>query len=209
MSEPISKLNDLRQELRMAYRVVAGLIFMGVLLAAGFIMMPRQFTVHYPPDLSRSMTMRLGEVPPSTVYAFAALFMEHLNYCKTDCSSEYLNNINTNRSFLTDRCYTELSNHFKHNEGLYKGRTRRLMPTAESIYAIDKVRQVSANSWVVTDVWMLEERVRAQELRTNHIRYPIRVERAYLPQHLNPYQLQLDCFDGEPERVAELTPKNS
>ncbi len=49
------------------------------LLIVALIMMPRMITLYYPPDLSTSTEMKIGDIPETSVYGFAYTVFQQLN----------------------------------------------------------------------------------------------------------------------------------
>ena len=167
------------------------------------VAMPSRLTVYIPPDTSKSMMLRVNEIPHASVYTFAHMFLEILNYCPNDCKTDYQDNLNSMHSLITDQCRVQLENHLNRQSDLYIYRSRKLIPVTGQAYSPEKVIQRSNRTWIVNETYELEERVRSTDIRKTRLFYPMRIVRVDMPVDLNPYQLQFDCFEGAPFRVDE------
>ncbi len=200
---PKSLPERLRQELRYRDRII-GMLFILLILGGVFVAtMPSRLTVFIPPDTSKSMLVRLNDVPHPSVYTFAHMFLEHLNYCPKDCKTDFLDNLHSMHSLITDQCRATLENHVQRQGDLYMYRSRKLVPIVGEVYRPNKVIQRSDRAWVVNETYELEERIRGTEIRKTRLFYPMRIVRVDMPIDINPYQMQFDCFEGSPIRVDE------
>lgn len=204
-NKPVGALEGLEQDIRYRDRLIGGLVFALVVIGIGVLRIPTQLTIYHPPDLSKGEVTRLGDIPPTTVYAFAVLFIERLMYCEKDCDVDYKQTLERNRAFITEQCYTQLTSHYENNRQLYKNRTRKLIPLDSSVFDYKKVNQLAENRWVVTETFEFDERIRGEALRSFNMKYPLQIIKKNMSTTLNPYQMQLDCFAGDPERVQSRT----
>jgi integrating conjugative element protein (TIGR03746 family) len=203
MSKPLSILEMLKQDVRYRDRIIISLVLMLVLLSAAFVRMPNQISVYHPPDLAlNGQTTRIGEVPPSTVYAFASTFFERLMYCKNDCGEDYPNALINMKTYLTPGCFNQLKDHYENNLGLYKNRTRSINADENDIgFSFDKVQQINKKTWHVTENYILSEHVRSMPVRDVLMRYPLKIVKSNASTQINAYQMQLDCFFDDPKRI--------
>ena len=204
MSKPLSALEAVKQDVRYRDRIIIGLMVILVLIASALVMIPTQISVYHPPDLSQNgQTTRIGEVPPSTVYAFAATFFERMMYCKDDCGQDYPNALISMKTYLTPECFNQLKDHYEANTGLYKNRTRSInADETDAGFRFEKVKQVDRSTWYVTENYFLQEHVRGTPVRQTLMRYPLRIVKSNASTQLNAFQLQLDCFYEEPSRLT-------
>ena len=75
------KFNEYLREIRFLRRALFGMIIAVGVLGVAFLRFPRLIEIHTAPDISKSFTQKIGEVPPATVYGFARTLWETLNYC--------------------------------------------------------------------------------------------------------------------------------
>ena len=55
----------------------------------GWSQAPKHLTVHIPPDLRSGAVLKIDEVPPSNVYAFAFYIFQQLNRWPNDGTRDY------------------------------------------------------------------------------------------------------------------------
>lgn len=210
MSKPIDKSKLQQQEIRYRDRIIFALLVILVIFAGAYIRFPQTIEVHNIPSLENKLTTKIGYMPPSSVYSFAIMLWETINYCEADCGTEYVANLNRSRPFLTEACYFELKNHAEKNKQLLQNRSRQLTMLDNTIFDFDKVKQVNKDAWVVTETFGYDETVGGNRLslRKFNMKYPLRVIRTNVSENFNPYQLQLDCFADKPERVEDTKSKS-
>ncbi len=197
MAKPKDKLELFIQENRYLKRVIV--LFFIVIIFLGFAIwrLPNQFVVYTAPDVTKGFVQKTGTVPPSTVYGFARMLWETLNYCEDDCAREYPQKIDDYKNYLTRSCRHDLLSHFESNKQLYNYRSRMLLPSDNSLFSNDKIKQVSNGVWFVKLEYTLRDDVRNIETRNNLMYYPIKVVRSNKPLTLNPVNLEIDCYFGD------------
>ena len=198
MSKPLSVLEQERQNSRYKDRllIVAGVFLL--LLTVAYFRMPTKFVVYQPPVADEMYIAKIGTVPPTSVYSFSNIMLDRLLRCASDCEKDVLQNLQVNRSFLTESCFHDLETHVKINPQLYKNRTRELLPVDATIFSFDKVQMINGKTWLVTENYRLDTKVRGQSLRNEEFKYTMRVLKTSQSPDINPYQLQLDCYIAEP-----------
>lgn len=199
-----NKNEEQKQELRFKNRIIFVLLLIVAFSMYKFATYPSQITIHTAPDISRSFVQKVGDVPKTTIYGFARTLWETLNFCETDCTVDFPKKIETYKEFLTKACYKELKNHFDFNKRLYSGRTRRLLPTDNSIFDLSRVEQISSATWVVNLEYMLDDDINGITTRKQIMNYSLEVSSSQVPTQFNPWGLAINCHSEEPKVVEYL-----
>lgn len=205
--EAKNKLKAHLQESRFLKRIIVVLVLLLFVLAYAVYTIPRQITVYQPPDVSKAFLQEQGNVPLETVYHFARLLWENINYCEEDCAQEYLGQLDKYSGYLSKDCKRQLTNHFKQHRGSYQYRNRMLVPTEdpkENLFSEDKVERISSNLWYTNLTYILKDEVRGLDVRNNKILYPLKIIRSNRPRAVNPLRLEVDCYiDKQGPRLIE------
>jgi integrating conjugative element protein (TIGR03746 family) len=199
-----NKFDELRKQMRYRDRLILALLGVLVLVIVGWMQAPKDITVHYPPDLRSGTTLRLGEIPPNTVYTFAATIFAYLNTWHEDGGLDYPANRERLRAYLTPRYQREVMRDIEElgKSGELKGRVRKISTVPGAVYDSSKVRVLGDGSWVVWLDYRIEEYIRGTKVKDVLIRYPVRVVIYEVPYEANPYQLAIDGYeDPGPERL--------
>ncbi|EMS9598295.1 TIGR03746 family integrating conjugative element protein [Salmonella enterica] len=185
-------------------RITCGAL--GVLAAfsmAGWMLAPRDLTVHVPPDLRSGSTQRWWEVPSSTVYSFGFYIFQQLNAWPKNGDSDYPAKIAQMSPYLTPGCQDFLNKDVKlrrtHDE--LKDRVRMVYEIPMQGYNRNSVRENSRDSWVVNLDLVADEYYHAVLVKRALTRYPLRVVKWEGDPERNPFGLALDCYAGTPQRL--------
>ena len=167
--------------------------------------LPRDITLHYPPDLRGGAVLRLDEVPPANVYLFAHHVFQQLNHWPEDGEKDYGRNIYRLAAYLTPKFRAQLTAELdlKGRRGELTGRVRTVQQLPGHGY---EERRVDVRGNGVWTVWLdldLEESVDGMAVKHSVIRYPLRVVRFDVDREKNPFGLALDGYAGQPERLPE------
>ncbi len=164
-----------------------------------------ELTVHTPPDLSNGHSRPWWEVPKPNVYDFAVSIFTQVNRWVSDGSEDYANNLHLYSYYLTPQCRQVLQSDYeqKRNKGELSGRERSLSPLPGYGYEDWRVTVHSRDSWTVQADLQLSEYVGGTEVKSNAIRWPLKVVRYDVDRNNNPWGLAIDCFDG-PARTIEF-----
>lgn len=95
-----------------------------VLSMFGWMMSPRNLTIHNPPDLRSGSSRAWWEIPPSTVYAFSFYIFQQLNSWPKDGDTDYPYRITTLSAYLTPGCEESLRKDAKQRKDLGESRDR-------------------------------------------------------------------------------------
>lgn len=203
MTKPVNVLKEKQQEIRYRDRIIIALVAILFLLGGAYIRFPSTIQVYHTPTLESAVATKIDYIPPSTVYSFAVLLWERINYCQNDCAVDYLNNLNSSRPFLTERCYFDLKDHAVKNNQLYKNRARQLTLLDSTAFNPSKVIKLDnkKDTWVVTETFGFDETIHGTKLRNFNMKYPLQIVKHNVSDTYNPYNLQLDCFSGTPTRI--------
>lgn len=126
-------------------------MFVALLTAStGWMLAPRNLTIHNPPDLRSGSTKKWWEVPPSTVYSFAFYIFQQLNAWPKDGEVDYPAKIAQRSPFLTPACQDFLNKdaEFRTNSGELKDRVRVIYEIPKRGYSSKSVEIKSEDEWV-------------------------------------------------------------
>ena len=186
-------------------------VFIAILAAAlllairGLQLAPAELTLHIPPDLRSGARLRVGEVPPPNVYAFAHYIWQQVNHWSRDGDKDYGAAIWRMQAYVTPACreWLEADLAAKANKGELSLRTRALQEIPGHEYEETKVRPLSSSAWRVELDYEIRESVRGMPVKQAGVRYPLRVVRFDADREKNPFGLAVDCFD-EGEQPTRL-----
>lgn len=165
---------------------------------------PENLTIHNPPDLRSGSTRAWWEVDPSSVYAFGFYVWQQINRWPADGQADYRRNLQAYSAFLTPSCQRYLAKDYEDRDRRQElsGRVRGIYEIPGRGYRADSVEILSRDAWVVTLDMAIDEQYAGTPVRDLFIRYPLRVVRADVDPQRNPWGLQVDCFDGIPQRLS-------
>lgn len=163
--------------------------------------------LYIPPDLSAGATVRPGEIPESSVHAFAFYVWQQLNRWPRNGESDYAENLFRFSPYLSRACQMELQKDLdkRARAGELRERVRGVQPVAGSHFRGDRVRRRTEDLWLVVLDLELEEFYMGTRVKHRYIRYPLRVLRYDVDRKRNPFGLILDCFD-EDDPPQEIEP---
>ena len=188
--------------------IIAVLVIACGALWWGWKSAPQDLTIHNPPDLRSGSTRAWWEVHPSSVYAFSWYVWQQLNRWPSNGETDYRRNLYAYQHFLTPSCQIELNREYerRRNSNELNNRVRGIYEIPGRGYRPEAVEILSRDSWVVTLDLAIDERYAGTPVRDVYIRYPLRVVRADVDPANNPWGLQIDCFDGTPQRLEMPNP---
>ncbi|ERS91303.1 PFL_4703 family integrating conjugative element protein [Halomonas sp. PBN3] len=165
---------------------------------------PENLTIHNPPDLRSGSTRAWWEVDPSSVYAFGFYVWQQINRWPSDGQSDYQRNLQAYSPFLTPSCQRYLDNDYetRNRRQELSGRVRGIYEIPGRGYRASAVEVLSRDAWIVTLDMAIDEQYAGTPVRDLFIRYPLRIVRADVDPQRNPWGLQVDCFEGTPQRLA-------
>jgi integrating conjugative element protein (TIGR03746 family) len=186
--------------LRIALVVAAGVI---VMLTYGLIKARDSVTLHVPPDLRSGVALKVGEVPPPNVYAFAYYIFQQLNRWPENGEAEYPERIFKLSAYMTPKFRAHLLEDMerKAKGGELASRTRSMQELAGTTYEPRRVEILSSDAWRVWLDLQLQETVQGMKIKDTVIRYPLRVIRYDVDRERNPWGLALDGFAGKTQRI--------
>jgi len=102
------EIDNVRAHVRSLWIVIAlqSLIIAGLWI--GWSQAPKQLTLHIPPDLRSGAVLKVNEVPPANVYAFAFYIFQQLNRWPDDGAHDYGKAIFRVAPYLTEPYRAEL-----------------------------------------------------------------------------------------------------
>lgn len=194
---PKNRLAQQAQDKRFLHRIILILSLALFALVYAIWRIPNQFTVYIPPDVSKGFVTKVDDVPLDSIYGFARILWESINFCDQNCGQEYPKMLDTYRNYLTNRCHIQLSEHYQQNRELYQYRSRLLLPTEKAMFSTNSVRRIADETWYVNLEYELRDEVSGMKIRSNVMYYPIKVVKSYRPTNVNPIGLEVDCFFGD------------
>lgn len=198
MPKPISVLEQEKQNSRYKDRIIIFLGVVIVVIAVAYFRIPTKFVVYQPPETNEVFISKVGTVPPTTVYSFGNLILDRVLRCEEDCEKDIIKNLHANRAYITERCLHDIETHAQVNTQLYKNRTRELLPIDATVFTFDKVKMLNAKTWIVSEDYRLESKVRGETLRNENFTYRMKIIKSSQNPEVNPYQLQFDCYTADP-----------
>ncbi|EBW6362352.1 TIGR03746 family integrating conjugative element protein [Salmonella enterica subsp. enterica serovar Oranienburg] len=185
-------------------RLVGGVLgILAALSMAGWMLAPRDLTVHVPPDLRSGSTQKWWEVPAPTVYSFGFYIFQQLNAWPKNGDADYPARIAQMSPYLTPGCQDFLNKDVKlrrtHDE--LKDRVRMVYEIPMQGYNSNSVRETSRDSWVVNLDLVADEYYHAVLVKRALTRYPLRVVKWEGDPERNPFGLALDCYAATPQRL--------
>ena len=193
-------------------RVIAGLLAL-MLLGAGLAWdRARQaLTLYYPPDLRSGATLKAGEVPPASVYAFAYYIFQQLNRWPHSGEQDYPRAIYRLASYMTPAMEQEVLADLKYKGkgGELSYRTRAVQESPGTGYEEARVEVLGNGVWVVHLTLQIIESVQGMKVKDTTVSFPLRVVRYPIDPERNPWGLALDGYARAPVRLATETPPES
>lgn len=168
---------------------------------------PRDLTMHVPPDLRNGAHVKLGEVPPPNVYAFAFYIWQQVNRWAQDGDKDYGLAIFKMAPYLTPRCRETLEQDMrsKASAGELSLRVRALLEIPGHGYEESRVIAQGNGTWRVLLDTEVVETVRGVPVKSAYVRYPLRIVQFDGDRGANPFGLAVDCFaDRETPSRIEL-----
>lgn len=203
-----NELANKKLQIRMLAATSAGLAILAACAMYGWKSTQLNQVLHVPPDLSLGAQIKIGEVPPPTVYAFAYYMMQQLNRWPENGEVDAGKNIYRLAPMLTDECKVTLQKELdlKSKRGELSLRTRTFTELPGAGYEDKRVEKIGKNNkwWVQIDS-EIEERQNGILIKKVPIRYTLKVIAVKADYEQNPWNLAIDCFDPErPPRKLEL-----
>ncbi|EDX3117062.1 TIGR03746 family integrating conjugative element protein [Salmonella enterica subsp. enterica serovar Mississippi] len=179
------------------------LLVLLILALVGWMMSPRNLTIHNPPDLRAGSSRAWWEIPPSTVYAFSFYIFQQLNSWPKDGDVDYPYRIETLSAYLTPTCKELLHKDAKQRKDLgeSRDRVRGVSEIPERGYRDDSVTIIDRDNWLVRLDLVTDEYVNSEPVKRSLVRYPLKVVRWDKNPEANPFGLALDCLSEAPQRL--------
>lgn len=182
---------------------IAGLAAACALLWFGWKSAPQDISIHIPPDLRNGASVQVGQITPPSVYAFGYYIFQQLNRWPTNGEVDYAAKLNALQNYMTPSCLDDRQRDLK-ARGQVSELTNRVRSVQEMPgrgFAQNRVRVESADSWVIFLDLQVQENFRGQPVKNTYVQFPLRVVRYPVDLELNPFQLAIDCFAGDPKRL--------
>ncbi|CFQ34384.1 MULTISPECIES: PFL_4703 family integrating conjugative element protein [Yersinia] len=179
------------------------LLFLLLLALTGWMLSPRNLTIHNPPDLRSGSSRAWWEVSPPTVYSFAFYIFQQLNSWPKDGNTDYPYRISSLSAYLTPTCEEWLNKDAKQRKsaGELRERVRGVSEVPGRGYRDDSVTVVSRDSWIVRLDLVADEYYHTEPVKRALVRYPLKIVRWDQNPEVNPFGLALDCYANIPQRL--------
>lgn len=190
-------------------RTICGVLLVLLLLTCvGWMLAPRNLTVHNPPDLRTGSTRPWWEVPPSTVYSFAFYIFQQLNAWPKNGAEDYPAKISALSAYLTPACqdFLQLEVKRRADGGELIDRVRVMYEIPGRGYSTRSVTIRDRDNWVVRLDLVADEYFHAEPVKRALVRYPLKVVRWEGDAERNQFGLALDCYDYTPQRLEASLP---
>uniref|UniRef100_UPI0011A9CE85 PFL_4703 family integrating conjugative element protein n=1 Tax=Yersinia similis TaxID=367190 RepID=UPI0011A9CE85 len=185
-------------------RGACGVLLVLLMIAlVGWILSPRNLTVHNPPDLRSGSTRAWWEIPPPTIYSFAFYIFQQLNSWPKNGETDYPYRIATLTPYLTPACLEWLNQDAKQRKGRgeLKERVRGVSEVPGRGYKDDSVTVESRDSWIALLDLVADEYYHTEPVKRVLVRYPLKIVRWDQNPEANPFGLALDCYADVPQRL--------
>lgn len=194
------------KEIRFRNRLIIALLLLNVLQVFGWKGIQHDITLHYPPDLRSGATRKVGQIDDSEVYAFVGEVFTQLNTWQKDGEHDYPAKRKRLRAFMTHRFQKEVIAEIQKltSLGEIQKRTRKITPLESDYYSQDKVEIKNGSTWIVHREYRIQEHLNNTTIKDVALRFKIRVVVYAVPHSVNPWQLAIDGFEEDPERIPEL-----
>ncbi|MDP8189070.1 TIGR03746 family integrating conjugative element protein [Pasteurella skyensis] len=188
--------------------IIFALIALSGGLGYGLYSVPKNLTIHNPPDLRTGSVRAWWEVPPSSVYAFSFYIFQQLNRWPTNGELDYKKNIEALQAYLTPSCQQFLADDYVQRKSLgeLRDRVRGVYEIPGRGFSQERVQIVGKDDWYVTLDLTTDEYYRDEAVKRVLVRYPLHIVRYDVDPEKNPWGLALNCYRYTPQRL-ELKPK--
>lgn len=190
-------LAELRRQRNVAWAQFGVMAALALFLAFGWYRASREFPpLHIPPNLTRGAVVRPGEVPASSVYAFAYYIWQQVNRWPVDGKVDYGKAIFQHQAYLTARFREELLADLERRGrgGELDERARGVQELPGHHFDAHRVEAQGNDLWVVWLDLEVSESYKKTTVKTTQVRYPLRVVRYEVDLARNPFGLALDGF---------------
>lgn len=169
----------------------------------GLYSVPKQLTIHNPPDLRSGSTRAWWEIPDSTVYAFSFYIFQQLNRWPTNGQVDYKRNIQALRAYLTPQCQQYLERDYENRDllGELKHRVRGVYEIPGRGFQKSRVKVNSRDDWDVILDLATDEYYLDNPVKRVLVRYPLHVVRYDVDPESNPWGLAINCYRSQPQRL--------
>lgn len=192
-----SELENVKQSNRLLTRILIGMFVLLVLVIIGWTTVQNEMTVHIPPDLRTGAVLDKDEIHTSGVYLFAFYILQQINSWDNNGLTDYPENINRLRHYLTPRFKQQLLADVekRNNDGELRNRIRSFRQMPGNAFS-EKDIEIQGNAWIVWLNIKIKESVLGHNVKAITMRYPIKVVRYDVNRELNPWGLALDGSGG-------------
>ena len=156
--------------------------------------------ISIPPNLNYGSQIALNSINPWEVYNFAGYVWQQVNRCSQDCFNDYPKNLDRLTAFLTPAFKAWLKLDSNNRSGELLGRTRFLLPLANSNF-YESVTQDESGAWIVQLDVQLEENIDGVPVKQVKLRYYLKIVAKRVDPEFNPWGLMLDTMPRMPERI--------
>jgi len=166
----------------------------------------RPVLIDRPPDLTQYNRYRSNERFPHSIYGFAHMVFQHVNYWPWDGETDYEQKIFSVKSLVTPEFAQWLKLDFekkRHGQNINElaGRTRTIQIASEEIYTPDNVRALGNGRWEVELILDIKDEIADYPIKHYRGRFVVTVVQYRVSSAENPWQLALHGPPNEVERL--------
>lgn len=208
MSKYLNALRSERFHIQSLRIVIFILLFVVSALGFALYSVPKNLTIHNPPDLRSGSTRAWWEIPTPNVYGFAFYIFQQLNRWPTDGEVDYQKNIEALRAYLTPSCYQFLLKDYDNRNllGELRERVRGVYEIPGRGFSESRVKINSQDNWDVTLDLYTDEYYKDEPVKRVLVRYPLNVVRFDVNPEQNPWGMALNCYRSTPQRIELSKP---
>lgn len=208
MSKYLNALRSERFHIQSLRIVIFILLFIVSALGFGLYSVPKNLTIHNPPDLRSGSTRAWWEIPNPNVYGFAFYIFQQLNSWPVNGEVDYKKNIEALRSYLTPSCYQFLLKDYDNRNvlGELRERVRGVYEMPGRGFSESRVKINSQDNWDVTLDLYTDEYYKDEPVKRVLVRYPLNVVRFDVNPEQNPWGMALNCYRSTPQRIELSKP---
>ncbi|OOS00876.1 integrating conjugative element protein [Haemophilus paracuniculus] len=208
MSKYLNALRSERFHIQSLRIVIFILLFVVSALGFALYSVPKNLTIHNPPDLRSGSTRAWWEIPTPNVYGFAFYIFQQLNRWPTDGEVDYQKNIEALRPYLTPSCYQFLLKDYDNRNllGELRERVRGVYEMPGREFSESRVKINSQDNWDVTLDLYTDEYYKDEPVKRVLVRYPLNVVRFDVNPEQNPWGMALNCYRSTPQRIELSKP---
>lgn len=194
MSKYQDDLKEAQRQVNKREFLILGLLVLLFISIAGTLYAMKTIKVQVDPGLSSTKKYQRGETDEAYVYAFTNGLIQSLFTWKDDGQTDYEQNIENLKNFMTPGCYESVQDDlkFRSTHGELRKRVRLMVPI-QFASGHEQVKHDPPSKWMVRVQYDMEESVRGVTIKKGRYYWDVPVIRDSSKKHLNRFELSIDC----------------